>query len=122
MTRAKAKTPPRTSTSGPPDPPETLSATGLYSDIGTLTLAADVREYEPTYALWSDGAEKRRWIRLPPGTKIDTSDMDHWSFPVGTKIWKEFQFAGKRVETRLIYRFGPGDDDFIYAAYVWDGD
>lgn len=105
--------------SGPPDPPDTLSATGLYSDIGSLTLASDVREYAPTYVLWSDGAVKTRWIKLPAGTQIDTSDMDHWSFPVGTKFWKEFRFGGNRVETRFINRWGPGEDDFIYAAYEW---
>jgi hypothetical protein len=58
-------------------------------------------------------------VYLPPGAKIDTSDPDHWSFPVGTKFWKEFSIAGKRIETRLIERFGPGPYDFLYAAYWW---
>ncbi len=29
-------------------------------------------------------------------------------------------FAGKRVETRLIKRFGSGIDDFYYATYRWN--
>src|SRR5262249_29220815 len=102
-----------------PDPPPTLSATGLYSDIGSFTIAPGIREFAPTYTLWSDGAEKRRWVYLPPGQKIDDSDMDHWSFPMGTKLWKEFRFSGNRVETRLIYKWGPNPNDFLFAAYVW---
>src|SRR4051794_11446494 len=40
--------------------PATLSATGLFQDIRTRTLAPDVRTFEPNYKLWSDGAEKVR--------------------------------------------------------------
>lgn len=106
----------------PPMPMSTLAATGLFTGInadGTLKFAGGVEPFEPKYALWSDGADKTRWVYLPPGSKIDTSDPDHWSLPVGTKFWKEFSISGKRVETRLIERFGPGPNDFLYAAYWW---
>src|SRR5437016_2932757 len=59
-----------------------LSKAGLYSDPASKTLASDLVYFAPTHVLWSDGAHKRRWIRLPPGTRIDTSDMDHWVPPV----------------------------------------
>src|SRR5262249_2849079 len=59
---------------------------------------------------------------LPPGTQIDTTDMDEWSFPEGTKIWKEFAIAGVRIETRLIEKRGPNDDDWIPLSYVWSAD
>lgn len=39
---------------------------------------------------------------VPPGTKIDTRDIDHWVFPVGTKTWKEFRVDRKLVETLLL--------------------
>jgi hypothetical protein len=106
----------------PPSPPATLMASGLFTGLnanGSLVLAAGVEPFEPKYGLWSDGAGKARWVYLPPGEKIDTSDPDHWSFPVGTKFWKEFSIAGKRIETRLIEKFGPGPDDYLYAAYWW---
>ena len=51
------------------------SQTGLYSDIASGTFAADVRPFEPKYVLWSDGATKRRFIRLPACAQIDTTDM-----------------------------------------------
>src|SRR4051794_12168837 len=59
-----------------------LGCTGLYADWGTRALSPTVRAYDPALHLWSDGAAKRRFIELPQGSTIDTSDMDEWSFPV----------------------------------------
>src|SRR5688572_15557345 len=76
-----------TSTTGGMEAPALLSETGLFTARvdGQLMLAEGVREFQPKYALWSDGALKNRYIYLPPGTQIDTSDEDHWVFPAGTK-------------------------------------
>jgi hypothetical protein len=100
--------------------PALLSETGLFADTGGQTLAAGVRAYEPAYALWSDGATKRRWIELPEGARIDTSDPDDWSFPIGTKLWKEFSRGDVRIETRLLLKVGPESEDWAGAAYLWD--
>jgi hypothetical protein len=118
---------------GPEDggPPDDLGCTGLYSDWTTRTIASDVQYYDPGYRLWSDGAVKRRWIRLPPQTQIDTSDMDAWVFPVGTKIWKEFSLGsqlgtggqltgGTVVETRLLWKRDAST--WAYAVYRWSDD
>jgi hypothetical protein len=99
--------------------PARLSETGLYADVAARTLAPGVLPFSPQYPLWSDGAEKRRWIRLPDGTSIDATDFDRWSFPVGTKLWKEFAF-GRAVETRLMERLADGR--WLLVAYVWDAD
>jgi hypothetical protein len=96
--------------------PERLSLTGLYAPGTAASLAPDVRSFRPRFELWSDGARKRRWIWLPPGTQIDTSDMDSWQFPVGTKVWKEFTRDDVRVETRLLQRL---PDGWIGVAYLW---
>lgn len=96
-----------------------LSETGLYRDIESKELAPDLIAFEPAYKLWSDGADKQRWLRLPAGTKIDSSDMDHWQFPVGTMVWKEFSSAGRRLETRLVARLGSSPDDYFMGAFVW---
>ena len=61
-------------------------------------------------------------MRLPPGTQIDTSDMDHWVFPVGTKFFKEFSLGGVLLETRLIERYGTGPEDYWMGAFVWNAD
>ena len=99
-----------------------LSQTGLYSNIATMTVASDALAYQPVHQLWSDDAAKRRWIQLPAGARIDTSDMDHWRFPIGTKVWKEFSRGNVLVETRLIERYGDGEDDFFMGAFIWSLD
>jgi len=85
-----------------------------------VTLQAGVHPFKPSFALWSDGAEKKRWISLPEGSRIDTSDMDYWSFPVGTKLWKEFSSDGVRIETRLIAKQPSGS--WYAVAYHWRAD
>jgi hypothetical protein len=102
--------------------PARLSETGLYADLATDALAPGVLPYRPQFELWSDGASKRRWILLPPGTRIDTSDMDSWQFPVGTRFWKEFARDNIRIETRLLQRTGPGQGDWVTMAYSWNDD
>jgi hypothetical protein len=99
-----------------------LSETGFFGDFAAGTISPDVVAFEPAYPLWSDGAEKRRWMRLPPGTQIDATDMDHWIFPVGTKFWKEFSHDGIRLETRLVERYGEGPEDYWMGAFVWNLD
>jgi hypothetical protein len=99
--------------------PETLQDTGLYSDFAALQVDETHLAFSPQYPLWTDGAAKRRWISLPPGSAIDASDPDAWVFPVGTRLWKEFSFAGRRVETRFMER---RPDGWLYAAYAWSAD
>ena len=89
--------------------PARLSETGL-GEPGVVAFA-------PQYPLWSDGAAKRRWIRLPAGTAVDARDPDAWNFPPGTKLWKEFGFE-RLVETRLFERLSDGT--WRYATYVWN--
>jgi len=99
--------------------PEHLADTGLYESGSTSRLQADVLQFSPQYPLWSDGATKHRWIKLPPGTSIDAAQPDAWDFPRGTKLWKEFSL-GDRVETRYIER--GLDGIWRYASYVWNAE
>jgi mono/diheme cytochrome c family protein len=101
-----------------PPLPETLSETGLFAP-GTLEIAADKLPYAPQYPLWSDGAAKRRWLYLPPGTRVDATDPDAWQFPPGTRLWKEFGYD-RPAETRYMERLADGS--WRFAAYVWDDD
>jgi hypothetical protein len=98
--------------------PERLSDTGLFV-AGTRELRPDLLPFSPQYPLWSDGATKRRWLYLPPGTTIDASDPDAWVFPSGTRLWKEFAHD-RPVETRVIERLSDGSWGF--SAYAWDAD
>jgi hypothetical protein len=103
---------------------DTLDKTGLYAPGGGEVLASGVRAYDVRFQLWSDGATKRRFLYLPPGTKIDTTNMDLWAFPVGTKVWKEFTRDGVRVETRLLEKVSAAPDaenkGWKRVAYAWN--
>jgi len=99
--------------------PRLLSETGL-AVAGEQPPA--LHPYTPRFELWSDGAGKRRWLLLPDGAQIDTSDPASWRFPRGTKLWKEFTRDGVRVETRILWKHGDGRDDWSMAAYLWRGD
>jgi hypothetical protein len=93
-----------------------LSETGLYRADGTVDPRN--RPFTPQYPLWTDGAEKSRWVRLPDGARIDVSDLDAWSLPPGTTFWKEFAWNGRKVETRMIRRTPGGS--WLFATYVWN--
>lgn len=103
-----------------PEVPDDLRCTGLYRDFDAKTVASAARAYTPASPLWSDGAEKHRWIQLPEGATIDATSMDDWSFPVGTKAWKEFVVDGRRVETRFLWKVR--GDRWLQASYVWSAD
>lgn len=101
---------------GPP-PPATLSEAGLFAGSVGGPLADGVLTYDVRYPLWTDALDKRRHLLLPPGTSIDTSDPDHWGFPEGTRLFKEFILDGRTLETRLLWKSGPTRDDWVYVAY-----
>lgn len=124
-TGAVAAQPPRC-TPGDEDPAD-LACTGLYADATSLALAEGVRAYRPAFELWSDGADKARWIYLPPGSRIDASRMNDWVFPVGTRLWKEFRLPStgadgkaRRIETRLLWK--QAEDRWMRAVYAWSED
>ena len=102
-------------------PPTRLSEAGLYANLAeSEALAEGVVEYRPRFELWADGAEKRRFLFIPPGARIDTSDMDYWVFPAGTRAFKEFSRDGVRVETRLVEK---GEDGtWLMLPFAWNSE
>ncbi|WP_241759169.1 hypothetical protein [Pyxidicoccus parkwayensis] len=101
-----------------------LACTGLYGDAGegwaTKTVPESVRPFTPGLQLWSDGLEKSRFISLPPGTRVDTTRMDEWRFPPGTRLWKEFRWKGRRIETRFLWK--RPDGTWLRTTYRWSDD
>ena len=109
---------PASASTGPAAPPELLSQTGLYTSGSGLEIDPANRPFSPQYPLWSDGARKSRWVRLPLGSAIDARDIDRWDFPAGTRFWKEFSFDGRKAETRMLRKDGPAS--WTFASYVWN--
>jgi hypothetical protein len=108
---------PASTCSGPP---------GLYADDQCSVLAPGVRLYTPQFQLWSDGAIKTRYVYLPPNAAIDASGADHWQFPVGTRLYKEFRSAdgAQRIETRLLEKTVDSNSTLAwnFDTYVWSAD
>lgn len=100
-----------------------LACTGLYGEAGehwySKQLGPGVEPFQPGSELWSDHMDKQRFAWLPPGTVIDTTDPDAWTFPLGTKFWKEFSYQGKRIETRYLERASYG---WYAATFRWSAD
>lgn len=100
--------------------PERLSETGLYVAGQPGVIAPGNRPFSPQYPLWTDGADKARWVHLPPGTTIDASNPNDWDVPVGTRFWKQFDFNGRKVETRMIWR--ASRSRWVFATYEWNAE
>lgn len=99
--------------------PRHLRDTGLFVTGSMSKVRAENLPFSPQYPLWSDGAAKRRWFYLPPGTTIDASQPDAWEFPRGTRLWKQFS-QGHTIETRFIER--RTDGSWQYGTYIWNAD
>ena len=113
----------RTSASTPVTPARPATGPpGLYREGSCVLLAEGVRFYAPMPQLWSDDADKERYIYLPPDRQIDTSDADGWVFPIGTTFWKNFLIDGQVVETRIFekIRTQPGYGSWRVRTFAWN--
>jgi uncharacterized repeat protein (TIGR03806 family) len=104
--------------------PATLSATGLFTDLAQLTPTPGLVDYEVNSPLWSDGAQKRRWLLLPGNATLSFSVDGGWGFPLGTITVKHFELpqAGggvTRVETRVMVQ---RTDGWVGFTYRWRED
>ena len=106
--------------------PTWLSETGVFSDLADLSPASGFHPYEPPHPLWSNAADKLRFLYLPEGGAITTNEEGQWRFPVGTVMSKTFtmhRIEGRgravAIETRLMFLRNEGWD---YAVYHWNAD
>ncbi len=105
---------------GPPDTiPATLSQTGLFSSLATLSPVAGAIEYDVNAPTWSDGASKRRWMALPGQTRITFSADGAWQFPTGTVLVKHMELetapgVSTRIETRVLVNRTSGWEGYSY--------
>ena len=106
--------------------PTTLTATGAFSDLATLTPAPGIVAYDPNVAFWSDHAKKRRWFSVPAlADKITFSADGNYTFPAGAVWVKHFDLeltrgdpaTSRRLETRLLVKTATG----LYGVtYRWN--
>ncbi len=100
---------------GTPDPtfPDTLSKTGIFSSVATLTPNAGVIPYDANLPFWSDYAIKQRWFVIKNTSDlIGYSEDDPWTFPEGMVWVKHFDLeltrgdpaTKRRIETRVLVK------------------
>ncbi len=103
--------------------PPKLSDFRFFIDGARLSPNSDVTPYALNTPLWSDGAEKLRFIYLPQGTQLTADGEGLLQFPVGAAIIKTFVFgegATRRlIETRVLLHRADG---WAALPYRWNGE
>ncbi len=98
--------------------PQTLSETEIFTDTAAFAMAPGFVPYAVNSPLWSDGAFKRRFIRVPAGQRVTMDAGGRFILPIGTMFVKQFDVpAGKRRETRVIV---VADDGVYGLGYRWN--
>ncbi|MFO7908115.1 MAG: PQQ-dependent sugar dehydrogenase [Planctomycetota bacterium] len=105
--------------------PRRLSETGLLASTKKLALRPGAVPYNVNVPLWSDHADKERFIVLPEDAEIGFQEQATWRFPVGTVLVKHFFLNldrenatdRRRLETRFFVHSPRGWKGY---TYVWN--
>ena len=105
-----------------------LSDYRLFLDPGADQPNAGVVPYDLATPLFTDHADKHRFVFTPPGRPVGYAASGVLDFPVGSVLVKTFSYPAdlrrpgrevRKVETRLLLRRASG---WTAAAYVWNAD
>jgi uncharacterized repeat protein (TIGR03806 family) len=103
--------------------PATLAEYGFFTDAPGQVPAARVTPYRVNTPLWSDGAEKLRFMYLPSGAQAKADGANLLQLPVGAALIKTFAFEenGKRrlIETRVLLHRASG---WVALPYLWNAE
>jgi uncharacterized repeat protein (TIGR03806 family) len=103
--------------------PPTLSAYRFFSDIRARTPAPRVTPYALNTPLFSDYAEKQRYLYVPAGRTAVYSATGVLDLPVGAALIKTFEYgrgaAFRPIETRVLLHRATG---WVALPYVWNAD
>lgn len=103
--------------------PRTLSQFGFFADAAAQLPADGVVPYRLNTPLWSDGADKLRFVYVPPGKRAAAAGDGLLNLPVGSALIKTFAFTenGKRrlIETRLLLHRADG---WVALPYLWNAE
>ncbi|GMM93169.1 SO2930 family diheme c-type cytochrome [Qipengyuania sp. MTN3-11] len=101
--------------------PRVLSEYGFFADAPAQVPARNVVPYRLNTPLYSDGAEKLRFIYLPEGERLAADGEGLLEFPVGAAMIKTFAFgegADRRlIETRVLLHRAEG---WVALPYIWN--
>ncbi len=101
--------------------PKSLSDYAFFQDAREQHPSARVHPYALNTPLWSDGAEKLRFIYLPDGSQLTADGEGLLQFPVGAAIIKTFAFGTgserRLIETRVLLHRAEG---WVALPYRWN--
>jgi uncharacterized repeat protein (TIGR03806 family) len=105
-----------------------LSELGIFvGNVADQIPVASFVPYDVNVTLYSDNAEKLRFVHVPPGSQIQSTE-DRWDVPVGTYFVKTFFYPNdardpslgrQLIETRFLVKTSSG---FTASTYVWNAD
>ena len=98
-------------------PAANLSAYGLFEDAGARQPAKGVIKYDLINPLFSDHADKHRFVFVPDGQSATYREDDVLEFPIGTVLVKTFAYDARYLETRLLIH---KRDGWEALPYVWN--
>lgn len=106
-----------------------LSDYGLFQDRADPTRAPNTPgiPFQPAIALFSDYAQKARFVFIPPGKQVEFMAQDAFEFPIGSVLVKSFSLPRsddvnaetELIETRLLIK---REEGWVGLPYVWDTD
>lgn len=109
------------------DRKDTLSAYGFFEGrLSDLKPSPSLIEYNLNTPLFSNYAEKLRFIKLPAGSKVNYNANEVFEFPEGTILIKNFYYpldfrkpekGRKIIETRLLVN---QPDGWQAYPYIWN--
>ncbi len=103
--------------------PRQLSAFRLFRDADVQSPNSGLVSYDVITPLFSDYAEKFRFVFVPENTSLGYDESGSFTFPVGAALIKTFAYPAlsgdglNLIETRVMIHRASGWEG---AAYVWD--
>lgn len=107
-------------------PPKLLSEFGFFTNPRAQSPADGVIPYDLATPLFSDGAQKFRFVFVPEGKAAAYSRDEAFDFPAGSALVKTFAFPAdhaspdgplRLIETRVLLKH---DDGWQAWAYLWN--
>lgn len=103
--------------------PHNLSEYGFFRDSGGREASEGVKLYRLNSSLFTDYADKFRYIYIPSGKKMIADEAGLVTFPVGSAIIKSFGYEidgkDRLLETRILLH---RTDGWLALPYVWNAD
>lgn len=106
-----------------PGLPKKLSEFGFFTGPGATAPSPALLGYSLRTPLFSDYAEKQRFMYLPAGARVQADSSGRVEFPVGAALIKTFGYGSgatfRPIETRVLLRRAGG---WEALPYVWNAD